>query len=52
VDSLSCADMPPPEAHEKLPEPDQDTPPPDIELLGATAFQYLLAGVEVVQAFA
>jgi hypothetical protein len=45
-------DKPPAEAHEKLPERDQDTPAPYIELLGATAFEDLLAGEEVVEAFA
>jgi len=49
---LSGEDKPPPEAHEKLPERDEDTPAPDIELLGATAFDDLLAGEEVVVAFA
>jgi len=52
ADILSGEDKPPPEAHEKLPERDEDTPAPDIELLGATAFDDLLAGEEVVEAFA
>jgi len=52
ADILSGEDKPPPEAHEKLPEHDEDTPAPDIELLGATAFDDLLAGKEVVEAFA
>jgi hypothetical protein len=52
VDILSGEDKPPPEAHEKLPERDEDTPAPDIERLGATAFDDLLAGEEVVEAFA
>ena len=52
ADILGGEDKPPPEAHEKLPERDEDTPAPDIELVGATAFDDLLAGEEVVEAFA
>jgi hypothetical protein len=49
---LSGEDKPPPEAHEKLPECDEDTPAPYIELLGVTAFNDLLAGEEVVEVIA
>jgi len=45
-------DKPPPEAHETLPERGEDTPAPDIQLLGATTFGNLLASDEVVEAFA
>jgi len=52
ADILSGEDKPAPEAHETLPERDEDTPAPDIELLGATPFDDLLAGEEVIEAFA
>jgi len=52
ADLLSGEDKLPPEEHEKLPERDNDTPAPDIELRGATAIDDLLAGEEVVEAFA
>jgi len=52
ADILSGEDKPPPEEHKKLQERDEDTPAPDNELLGATAFDDLLAGEEVVEAFA
>jgi hypothetical protein len=52
ADKLSGEDKPPPEAHEKLSERDEDRPAPDVELLGATSFDDLLAGEEVVEAFA
>jgi hypothetical protein len=52
VDILSGQDKPPPEAHEKLPERDEYTPAQDIENLGATVFDDLLAGEEIIEAFA
>jgi hypothetical protein len=47
-----------PEAHRACPLPERgeentnDEPPPDIQLLGATAFGHLLASEEMVEAFA
>ena len=49
---LSGEDQPSPEGHEKLPERDEDMPAPNIELLGATAFDDPIADEEVVEAFA
>jgi len=52
ADKVSGEHKPPPEAHEKLLEHDEDTPAPDMELVGATAFDDLLAGEEIIEAFA
>ena len=52
ADILGGENKPPPEAQEKLPERGEDTPAPDIQLLGATAFANLLASDEVAEAFA
>jgi len=49
---ISGEDKAPPEAHEKLLERDKDTPAPNIQLLRATASDDVLAGEEVVEAFA
>jgi hypothetical protein len=49
---LSGGDKPPPDAHQKLPQRDEDTPAPGMALLGTTACDDHLAGEEVVEAFA
>jgi len=52
ADILCGEYKPPPEAHEKLPKCEKETPAPDIQLLVATAFDHLLAGEEIVEGFA